>query len=81
MAWKIVENADGEWDWSIVLTAYGAILGTSPTKAMAKVDLWIAQQELLEAPFPEVVCTILRERADEVAAQLPEPPETNKGIL
>ena len=75
MAWTIKQNDEGTWDWSIVLTAYGAVLGTSETKATAKVDLWIAQQELLEMPFPEIVCDLLRERADEVAAQLPEPRE------
>lgn len=70
--WEIKHTEEG-WEWACVQSAYGARMGTSPTKAGAKIELAIAEAELFEAPYPPEVAKAMREDPERFAADFPDP--------
>lgn len=72
MGYSIKRTKKG-YEWDCFFSAYGAAGGVSATLPAAKVDLAIAQADVLEQPFPRAVIDAMRADPDRYAADYPDP--------
>lgn len=69
MSWSITKTKRG-WEWSCANSAYGAAVGIAPTEAQAKVELYLAEAEMFEAPLPPTVAWMMLADPERFAADL-----------
>lgn len=74
MAFSIEEQEDGTWRWSCSHSSYGAAIGREDTLAEAKIELAIAEAEILENPFPPSVVRVMRAEPEIFAKDWEDPP-------
>lgn len=71
---RLEQQPDGRWHWSCMQSAYGLASGTADTLPQAKIELAIAEAELLEKPFPPTVVEAMRADPVRFAVDWQDPP-------
>ena len=74
MGFDISQREDGKWVWRCYNSAYGAAGGVADTLAQAKIELAIAEAEMLEHPFPATVKKAMRADPEMFAKDWTDPP-------
>jgi|SRR3972149_8635302 len=75
MAWAIKQTGPRTWEYSCYNSAYGAVVGTARTLDKAKIELAIAQADLLEEPLPNLVIAEMRANPKKYAVEYPDTPQ------
>ncbi len=81
MGFEVKMTDDGRYDWTVWQSAYGLACGVEDTLAAAKVEMLIAEHDIMESPFPPAVVAVMRSDYERFAADYDDPPLAASGSL